>query len=114
MEYIVRRAAKVPELQGLWDGPAWRDASIADVNSFHPASSDHRPVTQAKILHAAAGLYVIFRVRDRPGAARGRHDVARQLPQVRGRILPPALGELVADRRGAEFPRAEVLRDVPV
>ena len=65
MEYLVRRAVRTPELQGLWDGPAWRDAAVADVNSFHPASSDHRPVTRTKILHDDAGLYVIFRVRDR-------------------------------------------------
>src|SRR5206468_13091489 len=62
----VRRARQQqPELQGNWNGPAWRDAGIADVASFHPASSDHRPKTEAKILHDDDGLYVHFRVQDR-------------------------------------------------
>jgi hypothetical protein len=65
MEYVIRRAAVEPELLGLWDGPAWRDAGVAEVASFHPASSDHRPQTQAKIHYDDAGVYVIFRVRDR-------------------------------------------------
>ena len=66
MEYLVRRARQQkPELQGNWNGPAWRDAEIADVTSFHPASSDHRPRTEAKMLHDDEGLYVHFRVQDR-------------------------------------------------
>jgi len=66
MEYLIHRTAtENPELAGLWSGPAWRHAAIADLASFHPAGSDHRPRTQAKILHDDQGLYVLFRVRDR-------------------------------------------------
>ena len=65
MEYLIKRARVTPELRGDWDGPAWRDAQVAEISSFHPAGSDHRPQTAAKILYDDAGLYVIFRVRDR-------------------------------------------------
>jgi hypothetical protein len=65
-EYLIRRVrGQKPELKGLWDSPAWRDADVADVASFHPQSSDHRPTTRAKILHDDEGLYVIFHVADR-------------------------------------------------
>jgi hypothetical protein len=65
MQYVIHRATATPELQGLWDGPAWREAAVAEISSFHPASSDHRPVTEAKVLHDDAGLYVHFRCIDR-------------------------------------------------
>jgi hypothetical protein len=66
MEYLIRRAPAKPELRGLWDGPAWRNADVAEIASFHPQSSpDHHPVTQVKMLHDADGLYALFRVRDR-------------------------------------------------
>src|SRR4051794_33190380 len=65
MHYTIRRARVRPTLTGDWSGRAWHDAEIANIASFHPASSDHRPVTQAKVLYDDAGLYVIFRVRDR-------------------------------------------------
>ena len=65
MEYRIRRATAKPELAGRWDGPAWRDADVADVASFHPRSSDHHPKTQVKVLHDNDGLYVHFRAQDR-------------------------------------------------
>lgn len=65
MEYHIRKAARKPELTGQWDGPAWKDADVARLDSFHRAGSDHRPITEAKILHDDDGLYVHFRVQDR-------------------------------------------------
>src|SRR5439155_7554245 len=65
MQYLIRRARASPELQGLWDGPEWAEAEVARIASFHPAGSDDRPVTQARMLHDEQGLYVIFRVKDR-------------------------------------------------
>lgn len=65
-EYLIRRATAKPPLTGDFDAPQWRHADVADVTSFHPRSSaDHRPRTEAKILHDDDGLYVIFRVHDR-------------------------------------------------
>jgi hypothetical protein len=65
MQYIVRRASTAPRLQGDWDGPAWRDAAVADITHFHAASSDHRPRAQAKMLYDESGIYLHFRVSDR-------------------------------------------------
>jgi len=65
--YLVRRAPERPALQGRWEEPAWRTASILNVDHFVAVSgaSDHRPGVQAKVLYAAEGLFVIFRVSDR-------------------------------------------------
>lgn len=65
MRYLVRRAKTKPELQGNWDGPAWKAADVAAITHFHPQSSDHRPQAEAKVLYDDAGVYVSFRVRDR-------------------------------------------------
>ena len=35
------------------------------MNQFHPRSSNHRPITQAKLLHDGEHLHVLFRVQDR-------------------------------------------------
>ena len=71
MVYTIRKAAIRPELDGQWDGPAWRQAEPLDIAHFHKESSDHRPVTQAKALYDADGVYVIFEVKDR--YVRSRH-----------------------------------------
>jgi hypothetical protein len=65
MQYVIRRATSRPELDGQWDGPAWRHADVARVDRFHRASSDHRPRTDAKVLYDDDGLYVQFHVSDR-------------------------------------------------
>ena len=65
MEYLIRRATAKPRLIGDFDAPEWSHAGVADIASFHPQSSEHRPRTEAKILHDDDGLCVIFRVRDR-------------------------------------------------
>ncbi len=65
MEYLIRRATYTPRLKGEWDGAAWRGADVASVNAFCPASFDHRPVTEAKVLYDDEGIYVMFRSWDR-------------------------------------------------
>lgn len=65
VRYTIRRARIAPELQGLWDGPAWAAADVLEVSHFLPHSSEHRPRTHAKLLHSDAGLHVLFRVFDR-------------------------------------------------
>src|SRR5512136_3478692 len=50
----------------------------------------------------------------RAARARGRPALAGQLLQVRRPLVPPALGELVTHRRGAELPPARLLRGVRV
>jgi len=65
MEYCVQRARVCPELAGLWDGPAWRQAEAVTIGNFRPESSDHRPKVQAKLLFDAATIYGIFHVQDK-------------------------------------------------
>jgi hypothetical protein len=65
MRYIVRRAHIRPELRGAFDGPAWREADVADITHFHPQSSDHHPRASAKLLYDDTGMYAAFHVQDR-------------------------------------------------
>jgi len=65
MEYVVKRTAIAPAPRDDWASQCWAAANTLEVNQFHPRSSDHRPRTQAKLLHDRAHLYVLFRVQDR-------------------------------------------------
>ena len=62
--YTIRRTELQPELAGLWDGPVWSPVPALDVALFHAKSSDHHPVTRAKLLYDHEALYVHFRVED--------------------------------------------------
>lgn len=53
-----------PEFCGAWDGPVWSSSETIRVDSFHPASSDHRPEVRARVLYDDRGIYVIFKVKD--------------------------------------------------
>lgn len=65
MQYTIHRAVKAPPLDGNWDHPAWSNAATLEVAHFHPRSSDHRPVTQARVLYDNSAIYVFFKVQDR-------------------------------------------------
>jgi hypothetical protein len=52
-------------MEGVWDGEAWKQADTLDIANYREESSDHRPRTQARLLHAEDGLFGIFRVEDR-------------------------------------------------
>ena len=58
-------ARKRPEFKGQWDGAAWQKAPVMEIAHFRPESSDHRPVTRAKLLYSLEGLYGLFQVQDR-------------------------------------------------
>jgi len=64
MRYLVRYAAIRPELEGEWSGEAWTQADTLEIASFRPESSDHRPRTEARLLHDENGIYGIFHVSD--------------------------------------------------
>ena len=63
--YEVKRAEKAPSLDEGWNGPSWKAASIVAITNWYPADVTHRPETEAKVLYDAAGLYVMFQVKDR-------------------------------------------------
>src|SRR5580704_1571427 len=58
---MARRAAmEVPPL----DAPIWDQAAIATLNRFHAKSTNHRPVTTARLLYDEAGFFGKFDVQD--------------------------------------------------
>lgn len=63
--YTVRFAKLRPEFKGLWDGPAWKQADMLELNHFRPEGSDHRPKTSARLLYNNEGILGIFHVDDR-------------------------------------------------
>ncbi len=68
--YTVHRAEELPALSAAWDDPAWAGAETLTIEHFHPRSSDHRPLTQARLLHDGHALAVVFRVEDQYVLAR--------------------------------------------
>lgn len=68
--YTVRRANELPPVNAAWDDPAWARAETLTVERFHLRSSDHRPRTQARVLHDGNAIAVIFRVEDQYVLAR--------------------------------------------
>ncbi|MCH2115110.1 MAG: hypothetical protein MK171_09420 [Pirellulales bacterium] len=62
---MISPAVSPPRLDGQWHLPPWTDVPALAVSAFHPKSSDHRPVTGAKLLYDSDNLHVSFRVEDR-------------------------------------------------
>jgi hypothetical protein len=65
LQYNVHRAVLLPEFEGKWDSPAWKQAERAELTHFRPEGSDHRPKTSAKLLYDRTGIFGLFRVQDR-------------------------------------------------
>jgi hypothetical protein len=61
--YEIQRIRETPPFE--WDGAAWQPAQTADVAHFYPGSSEHHPLTQARLLYDERNLHGIFRVEDR-------------------------------------------------
>jgi len=62
--YTIAPASVTPELQGLWDGPAWGSCIALEVKNFHANTLSRHPRTQAKVLYDADHVYVHFKVED--------------------------------------------------
>ena len=63
--HVIPRAVPRPELKGLWEGDAWKNAPTLAIDSFRPEGTDHHPQTTCKLLFDDDQLYGIFLVRDR-------------------------------------------------
>ena len=63
--YSLYPTFKRPEFKGLWDGIVWSRAPELSVSHFRPESSNHHPLTKAKLLYSLEGLYGLFCVHDR-------------------------------------------------
>ncbi len=63
--YHICNNLKIKNLSIDWDSLCWRDAQIAEINLFHPGSSDHMPQTLVKIQYNDQGIYLLYKVKDR-------------------------------------------------
>jgi hypothetical protein len=52
-------------MDGDWSSLVWASAETLAVAHFRPESSDHRPITRARLLYDATALHGIFHVADR-------------------------------------------------
>jgi len=65
LSHTVYRSVAPRQSQLDWNGMNWRDVAPLCIDQFHPDSTDHRPVTHAKLSWSDDALHVIFRVLDR-------------------------------------------------
>jgi len=65
MTHTIPYAELAPPLDGVWDSDPWRRVPPLSIDHFHARSSEHHPRVQAKLLHTADTLHVLFRVQDR-------------------------------------------------
>lgn len=65
MHYVIRETAQPPDLEDAFDGSAWAVADVVKIEDFHLQSSDHRPVTRARVLRHRRTIHFRFRVEDR-------------------------------------------------
>jgi len=64
-QYHILITSDIPEMQGMWDGPAWGTVLPLSIDCFRPEGSDHKPRTQCKLLFNDYNIFGIFRVKDR-------------------------------------------------
>lgn len=62
--YTVKYSATTPALNADWQDPVWQLAKPIPIDQFREESSDHRPITTAKLLYNEAGIHGIFYVED--------------------------------------------------
>lgn len=65
MNYAILHSTGLAAKSDPWAPGAWDDAPTIEIAYFHPKSSEHRPVTHAKVVHDGESLHVAFRVQDR-------------------------------------------------
>ncbi len=58
-------ASKEVRIGNMANDAIWSESQIAQVNQFHPKSSDHRPVVSARMLAGCDAIYLRFDVQDR-------------------------------------------------
>lgn len=96
-EYTVKRRPGPPPVRAAWDGEYWREVPVLQVSQFHPDSSDHRPLVEAKLAHSGNALHVFFRVQDRyvRAVARNLNDPVYRDSCVELFLQPPGRKEYV-------------------
>jgi hypothetical protein len=97
VEYVVTKRPSAPPAEASWDGEYWADVPALKVEQFHPRSSDHRPVVEAKLAHSSDALHVFFRVQDRyvRAVAEKLNDMVCRDSCVELFIQPPGRDEYI-------------------
>lgn len=70
LSYTVKKVEKLPKVEDVWDSVTWRQAETLSIDTYHSLGSNHRPKTQARLLHDGEALAVMFRVEDQYVVAR--------------------------------------------
>ena len=63
--YPVQRLSVLSKLSAHWNSADWSGIPSVNVALFHPGSSDHRPIVNARLVYDAQNIHGIFRVKDR-------------------------------------------------
>lgn len=63
--HTIRYSQPAQALTLDWDQALWKGSGTLRVESFHPRSSAHRPLTEVKMLASGEAMHVLFRVQDR-------------------------------------------------
>ena len=64
MEYVVRRCDSQMEMTGDWSAAQWQAAEVAEIASWRPEGSDHRPRTRVRLLYDKKGIHGLYHVED--------------------------------------------------
>ncbi|MBI5632358.1 MAG: carbohydrate-binding family 9-like protein [Nitrospirae bacterium] len=52
-------------VSGIWNSPTWKQADTLEITHFRPEGTNHRPKTAVRLLYDQAGIFGIFRAKDR-------------------------------------------------
>lgn len=77
MDYVIHKAETLPSVQAGWDAVPWAVADTITIERFVTQGHDHKPRTQARMLHDGDSIGVMFRVEDRFVVARGMEYQSR-------------------------------------
>jgi hypothetical protein len=71
MSYRIKRVERLPELSTDWESDAWSEANVIVIENFLTPGHDHKPRTEARMLHDGETIAVLFHVEDRYVIAKG-------------------------------------------
>lgn len=77
MQYSIKKVEKLPALDAGWESEGWSGAEVLSIEHFLSPGHDHRPRTEARMVHDGESIAVFFRVEDRYVIARGTEYQAR-------------------------------------
>ena len=77
MRYSIKRVERLPELDSGRESEEWSGANVITIERFLTPGHDHKPRTEARMLHDGENIAVFFYVDDRYVIAKGIEYQAR-------------------------------------